>query len=147
MPKRKDIYDNPDDSYERVSYKSADVKLELENKLRNKAMSFDEIKNFLSTKAERAGRGNHDGEYKVHDRTVIRMIQSIQASFPNGEFEVNITKPWKKQDYKLNLFKLPDNLTKEELDALVIAVEKTKKDKTINTHLLSLKTKLSKEAK
>lgn len=147
MPKRKNIENLADNEYGygRISHEYADVKLKILNELRFKSMSFDEIKELMEGHSHYTD-GNKRKE-KIHDRTVIRMIQSIQHSFQgdefNGEFNVDASKPWKAQTYKLNLYNFPDTTTQDELDALKLVIDDIPKtNKTLHDNLQKLHTKL-----
>lgn len=138
MPKRKDIFENPDDTYDRISFNYADIKLKIIKELCSRTMTFEDIRKEMSLFPKYKGRD--DTNKPIHDRTVIRLIQSIQNSF-RDEFDIPSGSTWKDQTYKLNLFSFPETMTQDELDALDAAVNGTK-NKTFNKKLQTLHTKI-----
>ena len=124
----------------RQNYKKTDIKLNLIQALRQCPMTFEAIKSFLSQEYQRNGKvGKKTGiiqDYEVSDKTVHRMINSIQEMYPK-EF----SKSEYDKTYSLDLCGFPDTITDEDIQALDIVIKKTGKD--AKEILKSLKTKLA----
>jgi len=129
-------------SESRTNYKKTDTKLELINELRARAMSRDDIRNFLSEECRRLGKVpincKNPAEYKVSERTVKRAIDSIQDLYGdqldfNKEFSV----------YKLDLHDFPDTISDTEIQALDVAVQKLNNNINARKLLENLKAKLT----
>ena len=103
-------------SESRNNYKKTDIKLNLINALRTNYMTREDIQNFLSSEYKRLGKVPVNCEktdnYKVSDRTVTRMINSIKDSY-GKQLEINE----EFGTYKLDLYDFPDTIEETEIQA------------------------------
>ena len=79
-------------SERRDNYRKSDIRLSLINELRARSMTKKDIQDFLSEERKRLGKVPVNCEktdnYKVSDRTVTRMINSIKDSY-GKQLEIN----------------------------------------------------------
>ena len=126
----------------RDNYRKSDTRLNLINELRTRYMTKKDIQDFLSAERKRLGKvpvncENFD-EYKVSDRTVKRMIDSIAVNYGK---QLYFDKEF--GTYKLDLYDFPDTIDEAEIQALDIALQKMGNNKNAKTLLESLKSKLT----
>ena len=129
-------------SEKRDNYRKSDTRLNLINELRARSMTQQDIQNFLSEERKRLGKvpvncKNFD-DYKVSDRTVRRMIDSIKTTYGD---QLDINKEF--GTYKLDLYDFPDTLEETEIQALDVAMQKMGNNKNARKLLESLKSKLT----
>ena len=126
----------------RDNYRKSDIRLSLINELRARSMTKKDIQDFLSSEYKRLGKVPVNCEktdnYKVSDRTVTRMINSIKDSY-GKQLEINE----EFGTYKLDLYDFPDTIEETEIQALDIALQKMGNNKNAKTLLESLKSKLT----
>lgn len=126
----------------RDNYRKSDIRLSLINELRARSMTKKDIQDFLSGERKRLGKVPVNCEktdnYKVSDRTVTRMINSIKDSY-GKQLEINE----EFGTYKLDLYDFPDTIEETEIQALDIALQKMGNNKNAKTLLESLKSKLT----
>ena len=124
----------------RNSYKKSDIHLELINELRKRYMTRTDIRDFLSSRYIAYGKVPSKCanvlEYKVHDRTVKRELESIIKKYNDQLDCINGA-------YKLDLTDFPDNLDETEVQALEIAIQKMSNNKNAQNLLRNLKAKLT----
>ena len=126
----------------RDNYKKTDVKLELINELRARSMTRKDIQDFLSQRSRRLGKVRadclHPESYKVSERTVKRIIDSISDLY--GE-QLEFSKEF--GTYKLDLHDFPDTIEDTEIQALDVAVKNLGNNVNARKLLENLKAKLT----
>lgn len=126
----------------RDNYRKSDTRLSLINELRARSMTKKDIQDFLSEERKRLGKipanCKKTDNYKVSNRTVTRMINSIKDSYAN-QLEINE----EFGTYKLDLYDFPDTIDETEIQALDVALQKIGNNKNAKTLLESLKSKLT----
>ena len=126
----------------RPHHKKTDIKLDLIKALRRNPMSKERIKEFLSQEFRLLGRYNKEtyliDDYTVSDKTVYRMIKSLQEEYSEDVFFLNDY-----GCYEFHLCSFPDTITEEDIQALDIVIKKSGKDANLKENLKELKAKLS----